>query len=133
MIIGTPPTANYFGKQLKPCSLIKTNHYNKWDKVLSSGLSKFCGKQPFKNFKEYGLLWSFLIAEVFLLGSLFNTLFQVWKKNFCANIHIKFTGLFLKMQMIIFSSECVFFATWIVKAIKIWRWNWKWIYLSKTC
>ena len=129
MIIGTPPTTNYFGKQLKPCSLIKTNHYNKWDKVLCTGLSKFCGRQPFKNFKGYGLINSWR----FLLGSLFNTLFQVSKKIFCANIHIKFTELFLKMQMIIFSSECVFFATWIVKAIKIWRWNWKWIYLSKTC
>ena len=26
------------------------------DKVFKSGLSKFCGRQPLKNFKRYGLL-----------------------------------------------------------------------------
>ena len=26
----------------------------KWDKVFKSGLSKFCGRQPLKNFKGYG-------------------------------------------------------------------------------
>ena len=27
-----------------------------WNKVFKSGLSKFCGRQPLKNFKGYGLL-----------------------------------------------------------------------------
>ena len=27
-----------------------------WDKVFKSGLSKFCGRQPLKTFKGYGLL-----------------------------------------------------------------------------
>ena len=30
----------------------------KWDKVFKSGLSKFNGRQPLKNFKGYGLLMS---------------------------------------------------------------------------
>ena len=29
---------------------------NIWDKVFKSRLSKFCGRQPLKNFKGYGLL-----------------------------------------------------------------------------
>ena len=29
---------------------------NIWDKVFKSGLSKFCGRQPFKNLKGYDLL-----------------------------------------------------------------------------
>ena len=29
---------------------------NKWNKVFNSGLSKFCGRQPLKNFKGYGSL-----------------------------------------------------------------------------
>ena len=28
----------------------------KWDKVFKSGLKKFCGRQPLKNLKGYGLL-----------------------------------------------------------------------------
>ena len=34
---------------------------NTWDKVFKSELSKFCGRQPLKNFKGYGLFpWNFL-------------------------------------------------------------------------
>ena len=33
--------------------------YNKWDKVFESGISKFYGRQPLKNMKEYGLLKPF--------------------------------------------------------------------------
>ena len=33
-----------------------TRTYNKWDKVFKSGRSKFCGRQPLKNLKGYGLL-----------------------------------------------------------------------------
>ena len=29
---------------------------NIWDKVIKSGPSKICGRQPLKNLKEYGLL-----------------------------------------------------------------------------
>ena len=32
------------------------NTDHKWDKVFKSGLSKFCGRQPLKNLKGYGLL-----------------------------------------------------------------------------
>ena len=30
-----------------------------WDKVFKRGLSKFCGRQPLKNLKGYGLLKHF--------------------------------------------------------------------------
>ena len=29
---------------------------NKWKEEFKSGLSKFCGKQPLKNMKGYGVL-----------------------------------------------------------------------------
>ena len=59
---------------LLTCVLLATqaNHYNKWDKVFKSGLSKFCGRQPLKNFRGYGLLWNFLKAvfhKIYLVHS----------------------------------------------------------------
>ena len=36
-----------------------------WDKVFKSGLSKFCGRQPLKNLKGYGLLQQTISLEVF--------------------------------------------------------------------
>ena len=36
-----------------------------WDKVFKSGLSKFCGRQPLKNFKGYGLLKEKISLEFF--------------------------------------------------------------------
>ena len=42
-----------------------------WDKVFKSGLSKFCGRQPLKNLKRYGL-------PQILLGPLLNTLSHIW-------------------------------------------------------
>ena len=33
-----------------------TNILDIWDKVFKSGLSKFCGRQPLKDSKGYGLL-----------------------------------------------------------------------------
>ena len=34
-----------------------------WDKVFKSALSKFCGRQPLKNFKGYGLLSKNLLRK----------------------------------------------------------------------
>ena len=36
-----------------------------WDKVFKSGLSKFCGRQPLKKFKGYGLLKQTISLEIF--------------------------------------------------------------------
>ena len=46
--------------------------YHRWDKVFKSGLSKFCGGQPLKNLKGYGLLSIFLKAvfhKIYLVHS----------------------------------------------------------------
>ena len=36
-----------------------------WDKVSKSGLSKYCGRQPLKNFKGYGLLKLTISLKIF--------------------------------------------------------------------
>ena len=36
-----------------------------WDEVFKSGLSKFCGRQPLKYFKGYGLLKQTISPESF--------------------------------------------------------------------
>ena len=45
-------TASIFTKPLK--DLVKTI----WDKVFKRGSNKVCGRQPLKNLKGYGRLWS---------------------------------------------------------------------------
>ena len=35
---------------------IRRMWHKKWDKLFENGLSKFCGRQPLKNLKGYGLL-----------------------------------------------------------------------------
>ena len=54
--------------------------YFTWEKVLKSGLCKFCGRQPLKNLKGYGLLSRPYPFKYFkgclpqnLLGPLLNT------------------------------------------------------------
>ena len=39
--------------------------FDVWDKVFKSGLSKFCGRQPLKNFKGYGLLKQTISLQIF--------------------------------------------------------------------
>ena len=38
---------------------------NNWDKVFNSGLIKFCGRQPVKGLKAYGLLKQTISLEMF--------------------------------------------------------------------
>ena len=38
-----------------PFLVVTVAETSKWDKLFKSGLGKFCGRQPLKNFKEYGL------------------------------------------------------------------------------
>ena len=45
----------------------------KWDKVFKSGLGKFCGRQPLKNFK----LFKFLKAAFTFLKAVFNKIYSV--------------------------------------------------------
>ena len=33
-----------------------------WDKVFKNGPNKICGRQPLQNFKQYGLLMSYLFC-----------------------------------------------------------------------
>ena len=48
-------TAYYFCNKR---SIIDIRLGSKWDKVFKNGPSKICGRQPLKNLKWYGLLWS---------------------------------------------------------------------------
>ena len=59
-----------------------------WDKVFKSGLSKFCGRQPLKNFRGYGLLKQTISSKFFkgclpqnLLSPLLNTLSHITSKR----------------------------------------------------
>ena len=47
-----------------------------WGKVFKSRLSKFCGRQPLKNLKGYGLLKGCLPQN--LLSPLLNTLYHLY-------------------------------------------------------
>ena len=64
---------------------------DRWDKVFKSEPSKFCGRQPLKNFKIYDLLKQTISLEISqrlssrnLLSPLLNTLPQIilWNEAF---------------------------------------------------
>ena len=64
---------------------VTTTGMNKWDKVVKSGLSKFCGRQPFKISKDMVCLSS---LSKNLLSPLLNILcpkcfFPYFKKGIC--------------------------------------------------
>ena len=56
-------------------------HERIWDSVFKSGLSKFCGRQPSKNFKGYSLLKGESVSCLpqNLLRPLFNALSHIDK------------------------------------------------------
>ena len=57
---------------------VNNNHYDIWDKVFRSGLSKFCGRQSLRSFKGYGLLKIFKgCLPQNLLSPPLNTLFHI--------------------------------------------------------
>ena len=64
----------------------KFNCKKKWDKVFKSGLSKFCGRQPLKNFKgcrPYSFKFFKGCLPQNLLSPLLNTLSQMTMYMMC--------------------------------------------------
>ena len=95
-----------------------------WDKALKSGLSKFCGRQPLKNLKEYGLLvqyaskgiWSLQIKSA-CIACLQNT--GCWK------------WVFVILIISIFHFNLTFFKS-LTKKYKFLRWTFK-VFLNFQC
>ena len=71
-----------------------------WDKVFKNRLNKFCGRQPLKNLKGYGLLKQTISLQIFLRLSSTNftlSILEYFVPFSGSNLHLEFAELSSKL------------------------------------